>query len=200
MWPARPPPAPGGWNGRERDAQVTVRLFAALSLPDDLAGRLTQLMQGVPGAKWRPKEALHLTLCFFGEIDEAVARELDAELEEVRGKPFDLALKGTGVFGGADPHALWMGAERPPELLQLNKACTRAARRAGIETERRVFVPHVTLAYLRDPDRDRLAKFIQRTALYETPAFRVNSFSLFSSWQGKKGPNDYVEEAVYPLN
>ena len=179
---------------------MTVRLFAALSLPEDLAERLTQLMQGVPGAKWRPKENLHLTLCFFGDVDEAVARELDHELDEARGQPFDLVLKGTGVFGGADPHALWVGATRPPELLQLNKACVRAARRAGIEPARRAFTPHVTLAYLRDPDRDRLAKFIQRTALYETPAFRVTSFSLFSSWQGKKGPNDYVEEAVYPLN
>lgn len=179
---------------------MTVRLFAALTLPDDLAERLTQLMQGVPGAKWRPKENLHLTLSFFGDIDEAVARTLDQELEEVRGAPFDLALKGSGVFGGDDPRALWIGAERPPELMQLNKACVRAAKRAGIEPERRAFIPHVTLAYLNDPDRDRLARFIQRTALYETPHFRVTSFSLFSSWQGKKGPNDYVEEAVYPLN
>jgi 2'-5' RNA ligase len=179
---------------------VSVRLFAALSLPDDLAERLTKLMQGVPGAKWRPKENLHLTLCFFGDVDEGAARELDAELEQVRVRPFDLSLKGTGVFGGADPRALWMGSERPPELLQLNKACIRAAKRAGVGTERRAYSPHVTLAYLRDPDRSRLARFIQRTALYETPAFRVNSFSLFSSWAGKKGPNDYVEEAVYPLN
>jgi len=179
---------------------VSVRLFAAVTLPEDLAERLTQLMQGVPGAKWRPQENLHLTLAFFGDINEAVARELDAELEEVRAQPFEIALKGTGVFGGADPHALWMGATRPPELLQLNKACLKAARRAGVETEKRAYAPHVTLAYLRDPDRDRLARFVQRTALYETPAFRVTSFSLFSSWSGKKGPNDYVEEAVYPLN
>ncbi len=179
---------------------MSLRLFAAITPPDDLAERLTQLMQGVPGAKWRPRENLHLTLAFYGDVDEARARDLDDELRQVRTPPFDLGLKGTGVFGGADPHALWMGATRPQELLQLNKACLRAARRAGIETERRAYAPHVTLAYLNDPDRDRLARFIQRTALYETPAFRVTSFSLFSSWQGKKGPNAYVEEAVYPLN
>ncbi|MBK8544651.1 MAG: hypothetical protein IPL62_14550 [Caulobacteraceae bacterium] len=60
---------------------MSLRLFAALSIPDHIAERLLPLMKGVGGAKWRPRENLHLTLRFFGELTEPVAEYLDSELE-----------------------------------------------------------------------------------------------------------------------
>jgi 2'-5' RNA ligase len=91
---------------------MSLRLFAALALPDHVAEGLLALMKGVPGAKWRPRENLHLTLRFFGELAEPVAEDLDSALEEAtRGiAPFEVRLKSAGSFGGADPHALWIGA------------------------------------------------------------------------------------------
>ena len=38
------------------------------------------------GARWRPLEALHVTLRFFGDIREDIARDLDTELMGVRGE------------------------------------------------------------------------------------------------------------------
>ncbi len=62
---------------------MSVRLFAAIAIPDDIAERLLALQKGVPGAKWRPRENLHLTLRFFGDVAEPVADEIDAALDEV---------------------------------------------------------------------------------------------------------------------
>ena len=45
-----------------------IRLFAALALPDEIAAGLARRQDGVPGARWRPREALHVTLRFFGEV------------------------------------------------------------------------------------------------------------------------------------
>ena len=111
---------------------MSVRLFAAIAMPDDVAERLLALQRGVPGAKWRPRENLHLTLRFFDQVSEPVAEELDAELSLVaeEAPPFDLQLKGAGAFGGADPHALWIGAAENAALKQLAALCERAARRA----------------------------------------------------------------------
>src|SRR3982751_4100483 len=97
---------------------MSIRLFAALDLPDDVAERLLALMKGVPMAKWRPRENLHLTLRFFGEVAEPVADEIDIALGEVAeaNAPFDLTLKAAGTFGGADPHALWVGASESAAL------------------------------------------------------------------------------------
>ena len=180
---------------------MTVRIFAALELPDAIAERLLALMKGVPGAKWRPRENLHLTLRFFGEVAEPVGNEIDAELAELAdtAAPFDLQLKGAGAFGGADPHALWIGAAESAALTALARGCERAARRVGLKPDAHKFTPHVTLAYLSAAPLDRVHAFESRLGLFETPAFRVDRFGLYSSVVRKSAPSLYRLEAEYPL-
>jgi len=158
-------------------------------------------MRGVPGAKWRPRENLHLTLRFFGEVAEPVADDIDGALGEAAeaNAPFELALKSAGSFGGADPHALWIGAAESEPLKKLAAGCERAARRAGLKPESRKFTPHVTLAYLARAPLDRVQAFEQRLGLFEAPPFRVESFGLYSSWTRRSAPSLYRLEAEYPL-
>jgi 2'-5' RNA ligase len=180
---------------------MSLRLFAALDLPDDLAERLLALMKGVPGAKWRPRENLHLTLRFFGEVPEPVADEIDNELSQVADStaPFELQIKGAGAFGGADPHALWVGAAEIPALKKLAADCERAARRVGLKPEARKFAPHVTLAYLSHAPLERVQAFEQRLGLFATQRFLVERFGLYSSVTRKSAPSLYRLEAEYPL-
>lgn len=180
---------------------MSLRLFAALDLPDDVAERLLALMKGVPGAKWRPRENLHMTLRFFGEVAEPVADDIDAELAAIadRHGPFDLQLKGAGWFGGADPRALWAGAAESDALTRLAADCERAARRAGLKPESRRFAPHVTLAYLERAPLDRVQAFESRLGLFETRPFRIESVALYSSQVRKSAPSLYRLEAQYPL-
>jgi 2'-5' RNA ligase len=181
---------------------MSLRLFAAVDLPDDVAERLLALMKGVPGAKWRPRENLHLTLRFFGEAPEPTADDIDAALGEAAesNAPFELQLRSAGSFGGAAPHALWIGARESAELTKLAKDCERAARRAGLKPEPRKFTPHVTLAYLNNAPLDRVQAFEQRLGLFETRAFRVERFALYSSQVRKSAPSLYRLEAEYVLN
>ncbi|HVY84953.1 MAG TPA: RNA 2',3'-cyclic phosphodiesterase [Caulobacterales bacterium] len=180
---------------------MSLRLFAAIALPDDVAERLLALQKGVPGAKWRPREALHLTLRFFGEVQEPLAEELDAFLAEIaaRTAPFTLQLKAAGSFGGRDPHALWIGAEESPALTKLAAGCERAARKLGLKPDPHKFTPHVTLAYLTGAPLDRVQSFESRLGLFQARPFAVERFILYSSWTKKTGPNLYREEAEYAL-
>ena len=57
-----------------------IRLFTALSVPDDVADTLERRQSGLPGAKWRTRDQLHLTLAFYGEVEERRADDLAAEL------------------------------------------------------------------------------------------------------------------------
>jgi 2'-5' RNA ligase len=180
---------------------MSLRLFAAIPMPDDIAERLVALQRGVPGATWRPKENLHLTLRFFGEIAEPEADDLDAELSAIahRAKAFEVRLKGAGVFGRGDPHALWIGVDAVSSLFALADGCERAARKSGLKPERRKFAPHVTLAHLRNPDRERVIRFEQRLALYESDPWRVEAFALYSSHVRHGAPSLFQVEAEYPL-
>jgi len=176
-----------------------IRLFAALAPPSDVAEGLARLQAGLPGARWRPAEALHITLAFYGEIREDVARDLDAELTGLRGEPLDLALQGVGAFGeGQEIHAVWAGVKPNAALSRLAAACGAAARRVGLTMERRAYRPHVTLAYTRRPDPAAVAVWIQRHNLYRSEPLRMERFGLYSSWRTREG-SAYRLEAHYPF-
>jgi 2'-5' RNA ligase len=177
---------------------MSLRLFAAIPLPDEIAERLLDLEVETPGASWRQREQLHLTLRFFGEIDEALARDLDHELGLIVEAPFEIRLAGTGSFGGREPTALWAGVEAPPALTRLASACEKAARRAGLAPEPRKYMPHVTLAYCRGTSDYDAAQFQEAAGAFRTDLFWVDHFCMYSSHQTRSG-SQYVEQAVYPL-
>lgn len=176
-----------------------IRLFTALHVPEHIGEGLARHQTGIPGASWRPLEALHITLRFFGDIPENLARDLDPELAVVSGQALDLSLAGVGSFGdGADIDAVWAGVSESPALRQLAARCETAARRAGLKPETRAYKPHVTLAYLRGPDPAKVAAWIQTHNLLKSPDFRLLQFGLYSSWQTSAG-SAYRLERAYPL-
>ncbi|HXQ15223.1 MAG TPA: RNA 2',3'-cyclic phosphodiesterase [Caulobacteraceae bacterium] len=176
-----------------------IRLFAAIAIPPEIGEGLVRRQQGLPGARWRPTEAFHLTLRFAGEISEAVADDLDAELNLVSAEALILALEGVGSFqDGDDIHAVWAGVEDNPALRRLASRCETAARKAGLPPDRRIWRPHVTLAYLRRADPASVAAWVQGHNLLKSPPFRVTSFGLYSSWLGHDG-SVYRLEREYPL-
>ena len=177
-----------------------IRLFAALSLPDEVGLALQRRQTGVEGARWRPLDALHVTLRFFGEIREDVARDLDLELTGVRAGAFDLELEGVGAFGeGADVHTIWAGVAENAALRRLAKGCETAARRAGLKAETRHYRPHVTLAYLRHADPAEVGAWVQANNLLKSPPIHIDRFGLYSSFLGSEQAH-YRLEADYPLS
>ena len=176
-----------------------IRLFTAIAVPRDLAEDLVPRQYGIDGAKWRPVEALHITLRFVGDVPEPDADDLAEELAQIEAPAFDLRLAGAGHFGeGDDIHAVWAGVEESAGLTRLQKANEAAARRAGRPPETRAYRPHVTLAYLKRPPVPEVAAWIQGHNLLRSPPFRVDRFGLYSSWQTKYG-SAYRLEAEFPL-
>ena len=161
-----------------------IRLFTALSVPDDVAETLARRQTGLPAAKWRSADQLHITLTFYGEVDERRADDLSVELEQAAtGGPFEIALSGVGAFGdGHRTHAIWAGVEAGDRLSVLAGRCRSAAERAGVSVERRDYRPHLTLAYLKpQADPDRIGAWIADHNLLQSPPIRIDRFGLYSS-------------------
>ena len=175
-----------------------LRLFVGIEFPPELKLRLSLLCTGVPGARWVDPGNFHLTLRFIGEITEDIAADVDEALARVKARRFALRLAGTGVFGGKRPHALWVGAERTPELVTLRDRIEHALIRIGLEPEPRKFAPHVTLARLRDPELDKLGHFLAAHAQFRPDPLPVDRFSLVASFPTKAG-SVYEDQADYPL-
>lgn len=176
-----------------------IRLFAAVAIPQQIAEGLARRQQGLPGARWRPLDSLHVTLRFFGEVQEPVAADLDDELAKLTGRPFELQLNGVGAFGeGRQVRAVWAGVGDSESLRVLAGRCEAAARRAGLKAEGRAYHPHVTLAYLKRPDPERVAAWVQGHNLLRSPPFPIDRFGLYSSWPTSEGSR-YELEREYPL-
>jgi 2'-5' RNA ligase len=178
---------------------MNARLFAAIPIPDGVAEQLMGQQYGVPAAAWRPRENLHLTLRFFGVVEPRLIDDLDRELAAVKAAPFKLKLRGAGWFGRDEPRAIWVGADAEPGLLSLQKKCAAIARLLSLHAEKRKFLPHVTLAYLRGTSRQDAMTFEHRNAGFESDEFEVRQFKLCSSWTSRGDANKYVDEALYLL-
>ncbi len=176
-----------------------MRLFVALDLPWDLKLRLASLAGGIPGARWVPSDNMHLTLRFIGEKDGYEAEEIDDALSRLRAPNFELSLAGLGVFSKAGrATALWVGADRNPQLDHLQAKVETALQRIGIPAERKRFAPHVTLGRFDGVPEARVAAYLQAHNLFRASPVRVEHFTLFSSHLSKADPV-YTPEVDYEL-
>lgn len=178
----------------------TYRLFAAVRPPENIVQTLTRLQKGVPDAKWSDPEKFHITLGYFGDLNAEQAELLDQHLAAIRQVPFEVSLSGTGHYGRAEPHSIWVGVKNNPALSALAKSVRKAARDCRIALDKREFQPHVTLAYLRAfPDVASIASWEHQHSEFTAEPFWAEAFYLQSSWRRRNGANRYDIEASYPL-
>jgi 2'-5' RNA ligase len=176
-----------------------MRLFVALTLPEDIRQRLSGLANGLPGARWVKPENLHLTLRFLGEVDNLAAADVDDALAKIQCPGFDLGLNGIGHFGeGRKLRALWVGVDASAELLRLREKIEQALIRVGLPPEPRKFKPHITLARFKSNPRERLQTYLADHNLLRAGPIAMESFELYSSFTSAGGAI-YRVEASYPL-
>ena len=175
-----------------------MRLFVAIALPDEVAASLALIQSGVPGARWQTREQLHMTLRFIGEAGGREQAAIDDALSTIKAAPFKVELKGTGEFGGKNPHTLWAGVRSNEALVHLQRKIETALQRVGLSPDPRKFTPHVTVARLRGTQRGRIMDFLHDHALYASPIFEAGAFILYSSLMTSDG-SIYRAERAYPL-
>jgi RNA 2',3'-cyclic 3'-phosphodiesterase len=126
-----------------------MRLFVAIDIDPQIRAAIAQFVEGIrgfaPDVRWVSPESLHITLKFIGEWQRV--DELKAALAAVRGEPVQISFGGTGFFPTAkSPRVFWIGVEAPPQLGALARSIDEATSKLGIESEKRDFTPHLTLA------------------------------------------------------
>jgi 2'-5' RNA ligase len=178
-----------------------MRTFAALELPGDFLSALGEPLDALrekhPGFRWTKEKNLHITLAFFGEIDE---RDIPF-LKETAG---NTAHKGAAFSIGAGKlftlprrkaaNVLALGIEEGGDRI--------AALAAGFEKfagpeerGKRPFTPHITLAR-RGGVPLALSPEEQNTPI--TAGGIIKSLTIFKSELFREGPV-YTPLAVYPL-
>jgi 2'-5' RNA ligase len=174
------------------------RIFTGLEIPADIGRELSMLRGGLPGARWIDPENYHVTLRFIGDVDDRVAHEVASVLGMVRRAALALRFEALSSFGGRRPRALVATLAPTQTLMDLQAEHERLMRRVGLDAEGRKFMPHVTLARLRDSSSRQVADYLSARTLMGMMSFTVARFVLFSS-RNSVGGGPYIVEAAYPL-
>ena len=174
------------------------RLFVALRPPAHIRDRLIDVMEGVDGARWQDEDQLHLTLRYIGEVERSLANDLAEALQDIAMPPFEVALRGTGIFSRKGrAHTLWAGVAPQPELARLQRKVERRCQLVGIEPEHRKFMPHVTIARL-NAASGPVDAFLAEHAVTRFGNWQAENFGLFESHL-RTGGSLYREVVDYPL-
>lgn len=139
-----------------------MRLFAALIPPegalDEIERAFAPYRDGPTephrsGLRWTRRDTWHVTLAFYGEVDDLTVSRLLPRLERAAGRHPSraLAFAGAGAFPRASSaRTLWTGIDT--DLRRLADSCVAAGRREGIDMGRTLrFHPHLTVARSRAP-------------------------------------------------
>jgi 2'-5' RNA ligase len=131
-----------------------MRVFAALPLPraalDAIAPLRTALAARWPGLRPIRTEGLHLTLHFFGEIDEGGVHRLAGLWRDpgLRGPALDVSFGSLGRFPErGSPRVIWIGIGRGASAVcDFQRALELRIADLGFREDPKGFSPHVTLA------------------------------------------------------
>ena len=206
-----------------------MRLFAAVLPPAHVLEHVERALQAVRGPdeetgsvgplRWAPPEDRHLTLAFFGEVPAGAAQDLADGLVGVtrRYEPFDLQLRGAGVF---DRRVFWIGCGGDvDELGALTTDCVElGAEVTGRQDSRVRSRAHLTVARVRSQHRvrarpyrrradaepagpDRVGSLAHALAVYSGPLWTVEDVALVSSrpGEGRGGGPAYETVQTFPL-
>ena len=177
-----------------------VRSFIAIELPDELKLELSQLVaqlkSGEPSSvKWVDPYGIHLTLKFLGNVAVNMLGDITGAIEKAAQgiAPFRLEVKELGVFPNLRRvQVAWVGVSgEVDKLSQLQQRIESNLAPLGFIPESRSFVPHLTLARLRDQaslaERQRFGQLITGTRFKAAHSIKVNAISLMKSQLTREG-------------
>ncbi|TVQ20458.1 MAG: RNA 2',3'-cyclic phosphodiesterase [Spirochaetaceae bacterium] len=128
-----------------------MRLFVAIPLPDALLAPLTTDQPPLARIRWVPRDRVHLTLKFAGEVGND---RIDALVDALRDACRDaespsIGCAGAGFFGQRGrPRVVWAGVQPHPALLAVEQAVDIACAQIGIRRDGADYHPHITVARL----------------------------------------------------
>ena len=174
-----------------------IRSFLAIALPETIHKRIETVQGDLKSShadvRWVNPGKIHLTLKFFGNIEEEAIERI---VKAVEGpchavSPFSLRAKGIGTFPHwKNPRVIWVGLiDGGDILIPLQKQVEMEMQRIGFEPEGRAFQPHLTLGRVNSArGKEALVQAMERYREEEFGEFEVPKVVLFKSDLKPTGP------------
>lgn len=183
-----------------------MRLFLGVDPGDacrrQLARTIERIQTTTSGVRWVVEDKLHVTLFFFGEVEDDRVGRMQSPLQEVMRQhvPFSVDVTGSGVFPDwRRPRVVWFGLRDGGALVQLGRDVHDRCKSLGFAADR-PFRSHLTIGRMPRPlaadQRDRLRKALSEQS--GSWPFDVSRVVLMRSKLSPRG-SVYTEVGSFPL-
>jgi len=162
------------------------RLFVSLNIPGEIQDNIYALILEVDTKeeklKWEPKEKLHLTLKFIGDVDNNRINSIAEDLDFIEN--FETISCETTQFGffftRNQPRILWLGLHTDKIIFNLVEELNSRLERFLIPRERKKFTSHITILRVRGNISEG---FVERFQNFDVPKikFSASEISLMKS-------------------
>ena len=182
-----------------------IRSFLAIDLDEDLKPKINDLInefQEIDAkVKYVELENLHLTLKFFGDIDDEGLNLLIEAIENVVSKfnPFKINIKSCGAFPNKKHiRVIKLGIEDDTILKDLHKKLDKEFVQLGFDKDKK-FSTHLTIGRVKSAkNKDLIKECIEEFEDIEIGEMEVNQISLKKSTLTSSGPI-YEDLKVFKL-
>jgi len=166
-----------------------IRTFLSIPIPGEVHSLMDTLQNTVKsnGSKigWIRKGNIHLTLKFVGDIPENDVDRVSSSIKNIitSASAINLKISGSGCFPKKErPRVLWLGIIgnlNPLQALVKNINC--ALDPLGYPKEEKEYVPHLTLARIRYPQKHTpdISSFLD--AKYDPIKLHINKIHFMRS-------------------
>jgi RNA 2',3'-cyclic 3'-phosphodiesterase len=174
-----------------------IRSFLAIELPEAIRNKIDEIQGDLKSSyadvRWVSPEKIHLTLKFFGNIEEARVESIIKAIENpVRNTPaFTVKVRRIGAFPHwKSPRVIWMGLIDEKGILgPFQKELETELEGVGFEREAKAFRPHLTLGRVNSSrGKEGLIRKVERYQEEDFGNFTVERLVLFKSDLRPAGP------------
>ncbi len=174
-----------------------IRSFLAIELPEPILRKIGEVQGGLKSSRadvrWTNPLTIHLTLKFFGNIEESRIDPISESIEKpVRNtSAFSLKVRGVGAFPHLkNPRVIWIGlVDEREALISLQRQIEACLEKIGFPIEDRLFRPHLTLGRMKSSrGKEALGERMERVREEEFGSFQVEKVILFKSDLRPTGP------------
>lgn len=195
------------WNDKMRAKQSkTVRSFLAIEVDENLIPQIldveNEFKKTDTKVKYVPARNMHLTLKFFGNIDEDMIEDIGDAVERViiRYNSFDLDIENCGSFPNQKViKVIWLGLREGSPITQLQKDLDKEFKKLGFKKERN-FISHLTIGRVKSPkNKNQIKDKIEEFRNIKIGRMTVKSLHLKKSTLTPDGPI-YEDIRVFNLD
>jgi RNA 2',3'-cyclic 3'-phosphodiesterase len=127
-----------------------MRLFVAVNFTPDvidhLVGVQALLQPYAESGQFLPRDNLHLTIVFLGEIESSRLHLIKEAMRRISIPSFSILLTDIGSFKTSEGRLYWLGIKKNDQLDTMYQELFDGLLKAGFRLDDREFKAHITLA------------------------------------------------------